>query len=650
MLRLRIFRILLPLLLLVLGVLLWRSCDTNVGAVHRPPPDENVSDLPRGVGITFREFSEGSGDSLRGNAVVVEAGENGSLHLEGIRDLVIQREERGPLVISAQVGDRRPKAGGKQSWHFEGEVEFFEPDQGLRLSLPFLDFDQEAGEARSSGDIRFELRSMKGRMTSLFYGLEGQPGEMLDLELRDETGGLLTADRAVLLDGVRDVELSGHVRITRPGQQLNAGKARLIHGPEDRLRQALVTDRVSGNWVGGEDGPGTLRTDRLDMRWDALGEIEFLGLTGDALLSLGPNSLTAATIEVARHNGGQEWKVHADRDVYVQGRFGDAPGLIRSDQLQATLDASGNLRDAQATGHVSFEGQATRAEAERATFALDPTAGGGQIQLFGNDQRKARLAQEKIRVSGQEIRTDVRGERLTARGLVEATLLPGEQGASAVSRMRLFEAEQAIHFVSETLESLEGGARLTFTGSVRGWQGERNLAAGRLIMDQNEQTLEAEGSVATRIPRGAGTSVSSADYLLITANALTYDDRTGQAVYTGQVRVRLFEGWLEAERVEVDLAPENRGIREIRASETVRVEFHRNTEGELARPLSGSADRLVYTPLDATVRLLGEQAPASVRRIGAGGGTTTGRVLRYRLDSGTLEVESGDPGHGRIRS
>jgi len=25
-------------------------------------------------------------------------------------------------------------------------------------------------------------------------------------------------------------------------------------------------------------------------------------------------------------------------------------------------------------------------------------------------------------------------------------------------------------------------------------------------------------------------------------------------------------------------------------------------------------------------------------------------VLRYRLDSGTLEVESGDPGHGRIRS
>jgi len=145
----------------------------------------------------------------------------------------------------------------------------------------------------------------------------------------------------VLLDGVRDVELSGHVRITRPGQQLNAGKARLIHGPEDRLRQALVTDRVSGNWVGGEDGPGTLRTDQLDMRWDALGEIEFLGLTGDALLSLGPNSLTAATIEVARHNGGQEWKVHADRDVYVQGRFGDAPGLAaryeRGDEFLAAI-------------------------------------------------------------------------------------------------------------------------------------------------------------------------------------------------------------------------------------------------------------------------------------------------------------------------
>jgi hypothetical protein len=51
-----------------------------------------------------------------------------------------------------------------------------------------------------------------------------------------------------------------------------------------------------------------------------------------------------------------------------------------------------------------------------------------------------------------------------------------------------------------------------------------------------------------------------------------------------------------------------------------------------------------------TIRLLGDRVPASVRRIGQGGGTTTGRVLRYRLDTGTLDVESGEQGPGRIRS
>jgi hypothetical protein len=38
-----------------------------------------------------------------------------------------------------------------------------------------------------------------------------------------------------------------------------------------------------------------------------------------------------------------------------------------------------------------------------------------------------------------------------------------------------------------------------------------------------------------------------------------------------------------------------------------------------------------------------------MRRNGANGGTTTGRVLRYRVDLGTLEVESGDRDRAKIR-
>ncbi len=51
MLRLRIFRILLPVLLLFLGVLLWKSCEPNLGGAHRAPLDGTVPDAPRGEGL-----------------------------------------------------------------------------------------------------------------------------------------------------------------------------------------------------------------------------------------------------------------------------------------------------------------------------------------------------------------------------------------------------------------------------------------------------------------------------------------------------------------------------------------------------------------------------------------------------------------------
>jgi hypothetical protein len=68
------------------------------------------------------------------------------------------------------------------------------------------------------------------------------------------------------------------------------------------------------------------------------------------------------------------------------------------------------------------------------------------------------------------------------------------------------------------------------------------------------------------------------------------------------------------------------------------------------RPFAGTADRLVYRPSESVVLLYGDRSPAAVRRIGEGGGTTTGRVLRYRLDSGSLEVESGEQGSARVRT
>jgi lipopolysaccharide transport protein LptA len=631
--RLRFLRVLLPLLLVVLGIVLWGSWKPH-RVPHRLPSDVVESDAPRVEGLSFIDY----GERIEGHAAVFEPHEDGSLHLEGIRDLELQREGRGPLLVSALRGDRRG-GEGETYWTFEEEVVFREPDEGLQLSLSSLSIDDAAGEARSEGDIRFHAPNVDGTASSVLYGLNGQPGELTDPDFEDRQGGRMTAKLARLLDGIRDVELVGDVNVVQSDKELAAEKMRLIRGPADRLRKALASGEVRGSLSRLGEPDARLSSQEMDLRWDGEGNVEYLALNGEALLTRGDESLAARQIEAARDSAAvNPWRIDASEGVYVQGRFGGAPGLLRADHLQAWLDDSLGLREAEASGRVSFDGGDTRAEAERGTF--HESAGRvGEIELYGTELRKARLAQTRTRVAALRIRE-----------LVEATLMPEREGKEIPARTRLFVNEQAIHFVSEKLDSLDTGRHLTFTGSVRGWQGERNLAAGRVVVDDRKHTLTATDAVSTRIPReSVGQAAAESHYVQIAADRLEYDDAQGQAIYVGHVRVRLVEGWLEAQRVEVLLSLESREIHEIRASDAVRIEFHRTDEGEMARPVSGTADRLVYTPAEATIRLFGEQTPAAVRRIGDGGGTTTGRVLRYQVDSGTLDVDSGDRGPGTIQ-
>ncbi len=214
----------------------------------------------------------------------------------------------------------------------------------------------------------------------------------------------------------------------------------------------------------------------------------------------------------------------------------------------------------------------------------------------------------------------------------------------------MFKTEQAIHFVASTLESEDAGDHLVFREHVRGWQGERNLSADEIELSRLDTALHARGNVNSRIPREAErAALAEADYVQISADRLDYNGQSRLAVYQGNVRVDLLEGWLESQRVEVRLGDEQGGIAEVLALEDVRIEFREPDAEGTPQLVSGSADRLSYTPADKTVRLFGDDKPASVRRLGAQTASTSGRVLRYRLDLGTLEVESGEQAPARIR-
>lgn len=648
MLRLRLLRILVPLLLVGLAIVLyltWVPRAPLQGEARRSADPEE----PRASDIWFVEY-EGDRRSVAGDVARLEERGDGGLHLEGIRDLEIHRENGGPLIVNADRGDRTGEEGSR-IWSFEERVVFYETERHLRLFLPVLEIDEARGEARSSGEIRLEGPGLNGRCEALVYGLRGQPGELTRPVLHDGQSGTMSARSATLWEATRDVELIGEVALARAGERLDAGRVRLWRGGGERLERVQAAGGVWGSWPIETGAPLHLRADALELEMDENGETRRIELHRDALLRRELRSIGAEELQMERQGAaGSGWRVRATAEVVAQTVFSGSPGLLRADELTATLDPTWAPLAAEAVGRVSFEGRDTRAEADRALYAAGPNA--GQIRLLAGDRAKARLSHERMRVAGGTIATDGEGRRLVAEDRVEASLLPATAQATGERRgsLHFFAAGEAIHFVSDRLVTTEGGASLEFIGGVRGWQGERNLSAGRLVVDQRTNGLAAEGGVATRFPRvEQGAAVAESEFVLITADRLDYDDARRLAVYSGAVRVRLDEGWLESARVEVELAA-SREIDEVRAFETVRLEFQRSASGDLDDPITGEADRAVYRPGDATVLLLGDQAPASVERRGRGGGTTTGRMLAYRLDLGTLEVDSGGQGPASIRT
>lgn len=641
--RIRIVRILLLLVLVLLAALVVVSFRDRPAALRVVGQSTNDGEKVA-EGIDYIHF-KGDETSLDLEAGEVRQLEDGSYRALDVQRLGIPREGAGPLLVRAQRADVRGP-DGERTMDIREEVVIRDPEAGLTVTLPQLDVDEVAGVARSVGEIRFEGPASRGRASQLVYGLDGQPSTLEQPVFEDFSGARIEAARAILHDGLEDVELDGGVNGDRGAEWFRATRLRLRRDDLGRLRRAEATENVAALIENAAGARLEITAGTLDAEWAADGNLLRSRLDEDASVRLGNDLLSARLIEGERLLGANDgWRVTASGDVYLLGRSAEGPAWLRAERLDATLDAALAVREAEALGRVRFESAATLAESDRGRY--DPTRAGREILLTSTGARKTRMSRDRTRVAADEIALDRAGGRIHATGHVDATLLPGTNGATPAG---LFRTEEAVHFVAHQLEGERRGGQLVFSGAVRAWQGERNLSAERVIVDQLARTLVAEGKVTTRIPRLAGRAAAAeADYIQVSADRLEYDERTRRGVFTGGVRATVVEGRLECERLELLLADGGAGMREAWAFEDVRVEFRRTEPGAAPEIVSGTADRLSYLPAEATVRLYGDRRPAAVRRHGARDATTSGRVLRYQLDVGTLEVESADSAPARIR-
>jgi lipopolysaccharide export system protein LptA len=635
--RLRFFKVLLPVVLaLVLLALVWAVRPKTGGTTPVTP----VGDTTEGV-TDVQAIDRGpDGRELQLIAGEIRRNEQNRIIIEDVSRAQIWRPGADPLEVISELGDVSGEPGSRQMLFEEG-VTLRDPAKGIEIVLPRLEVDEAEGVARADAEVGFHGEGIDGRADGLVYYLEeDRPSELHGPRFDTAEGARLSAAEGLLHDGLDDVELLGDVRGSRGNERFVTGRLRLRRDEQNRVRSALAAEGFAGYVTTADGTEGRAQASTADIRWDESGDIEAFDMTDGAEIHRAHDALGAVSIAGELRADGQGWRIEARGNVWARGRLGEGSGWLRTDTLDAVIGPDRALRSAEALGNVRFEGEGTRAEADRATF--ESSLMGVDLQLFSTGVRKALLERDRARVAGRRIRTDPRGESLTATGQVEATLLPAQEadrdeagGGLAV----IFDEDEAVHFVSDSLQGRSSGDVWIFTGDVRGWQGERNLSADRVEVDQSTGTLSAAGAVNTRVPRQQTVAASEADYLHIAAGRLNYDDGRRLAVYRDEVRVRMAEGWLESGVVEVEVA-EQGGIAEVRAGEAVTLEF-RDASQSPPRILTGTADRMRYVPAERIVWMYGDNTPATVRRLGEAGGVTRGRVLRYELDEGVLEVESG---------
>jgi lipopolysaccharide export system protein LptA len=600
-----------------------------------------------GRDITIEEWELGI-RRLMLKADSVHLDNDGEVHFENIPRVEVAREGRAPLLISAKRGSLTGSEG-QRLIRLAGGVDVEDEYEELRMSVDALEVNQATGEARSIGEVKFSDPRYHGSADSVVYGLRKQPSVVRGPVIEAQDGSVVRAGQAKLLDGTRDVLFEGGIHISDPTREFRADRMQVQRRDDGSLRHMDARDGVRGRDIPEQGPPGALSADRVEAYWGDDGEVSSVTLEGNAVLSRGSNSIAADRIWAVRAEQSREWSFSARGTVAATSRQESGPAVLSCDQLVGRVDSNGDLVEGEASGNVQFEAHDGVAAGVRALF--DPTQAGKEITLFSSREIRARMFQGRSRVTADTIRTNADGSYLLADGHVEASLLPAGPGEAAAAHGGLFDASEAIHFVSRKLEGNPRANQMEFIGAVRGWQGERNLKADRVRLDQGDDTFVAEGQVSTRLPRTQDGGISDADYIQIAAERLDYSGSDGIARYTRGVRVRLAEGFLDARELEVQLVTDGKGVKEIRAKDDIAFEFRAPDSDGKPQPVTGKGDRLIYNPEERVMTLFGDRAPASVRRSGSEGqGVTKGRVLRYYLATGALEVQSGDRDRATIQT
>lgn len=479
------------------------------------------------------------------------------------------------------------------------------------------------------------------------------------IDAQDLTIQLTPDDRLI-----QSMALRGNSRITGGGaagnETMSANDIDLTYAPDGRsLQHARLIENAAVEIAGGGGaGPRTISGKSIEMSMGPDGST-VTGLNANqqvkvqlpAAAGAPAREITAATlaaagasgIETATFTGGVRF-----REMRPGGRGAKAASerTGRSQRLIVrTQPGLGAIEEADFLGHARIEDGSTVAEAPRAlyrvdrgTFDLSPAAGEPGPPPSVNDGRvlvRARTMSVDLDTDSLRAETDVRSSIQPSKRGGPAQGRAGQSGAGTADEgggklPAMLKDDEPVNVTANRL-AYDGAASVaTYTGDAKLFQGQTQIQAEEIVVDDRTGNLTAKGKVRTVMffeEADARTKTKKPVQTTATGDTMVYDDAKRVATYTtgptAKAHIVGTQGDVTADRIDLFLKKDSNELERAEADGSVVVK-------EGARTANGR--HLVYTPANETYVMTG--SPVRIEeRTPSGCRLTEGTVTRFRRTS-----------------
>lgn len=467
----------------------------------------------------------------------------------------------------------------------------------------------------------------------------------------DRGGQLIDANEAVVtLFPDRDepdlIELRGDSHVTGGAgmgalRSLSSRDMNLDYGDDGRtLQQATLAGQSEVQLVakGGAAGQ-RLSGEFLDVTLAPDGSVSNLSSRQDVTVTLPATRDTAArTIRsnVLTATGGaqglslmkfQEGVNYTEAASKTQGAR-----VARAQSLDAQLDpAAGALKEATFTGTFHFTDGPLTATSNVARYKIDA----GTLALSGQQGGiDPQIKTDALTIGANTIDVTLNPRKMVATGKVRSALLPpGKPSGSAPAAKRpgLLGDKEPVQIIAEALNYDETQRRGEYKGQAVLLQGQTQINADTLTIDESKGDLIANGKVITSLAiiRKDAKPGTPSPSTIGRGGSFTYTDQGRRATYLTAATLDGENGNLRAEKIEIVLADNENSLARLEAAEKVTAIVEKRT-------VTGA--RLSYVPGEEKYVVTG----TPVIMIDADCQEMSGKTLTFFKASDRVQVDGND--------